>query len=103
MLAGQDLLTPALQIHSVEARHAAEVRRLRAASQGADLKPWITGNQSGNAPQSVYAGEDNLTQAGIAQLSLGDYSEAEATEAYDEPLTMDDVSGENGIVPPFFA
>ena len=45
-LAGNELLTPALQIHSVEARHAAEVRRLRA-EQGAALKPWITQAESG--------------------------------------------------------
>jgi rubrerythrin len=102
-LTGNDLLTAALQIHSVEARHAAEVRRLRVTSQGASLKPWITRAESGGAPQAVYAGEDNQTQAGIEQRSLGDYSVAQVTEAYDEPLTMEAVAGENGIVPPFFA
>lgn len=101
-LTGNDLLTAALQIHSVEARHAAEVRRLRA-SQGAALKPWITGAESGAAPQAVYAGEGNATQAGIEQRSLGDYSDAEVTGAYDEPLTMEDVAGENSIASPFFA
>ena len=45
-LAGNDLLTPALQIHSVEARHAAEVRRLRAVA-GASIKPWIPGTATG--------------------------------------------------------
>lgn len=104
-LAGNDVLTTALQIHSVEARHAAEVRRLRATSQGASLKPWITGAESGGAPQAVYAGEDNQTQAGIDQRSLGngEYSVAEVTEAYDEALTMEDVAGQGGIVPPFLA
>lgn len=102
-LAGNDLLTAALQIHSVEARHAAEVRRLRAASQGASLKPWITGAESGDAPAAVYAGEDNTTQAGVGQQSLGDYSVAEVTEAYDEPLTKEAVAGDNGIAAPFFA
>lgn len=102
-LTGNDLLTAALQIHSVEARHAAEVRRLRAESQGASIKPWITQAETGGAPQAVYAGEDNQTQAGVDQRSLGDYSVAEVTQAYDEPLTMDAVAGENGIVPPFFA
>lgn len=101
-LAGNDLLTAALQIHSVEARHAAEVRRLRA-SRGASLKPWITRAQSGNAPEAVYAGEDNATQAGVDLQSLGDYSVAEATQAYDEPLTKEAVAGDDGIVPPFFA
>ena len=101
-LAGNDLLTPALQIHSVEARHAAEVRRLRA-ERGASLKPWITNAETGGAPAAVYAGEDTTTQAGVEQTSLGPYSMAEATEAYDEPLTMQDVAGEDGIAVPFFA
>ncbi|PSQ97365.1 MAG: hypothetical protein BRD55_03575 [Bacteroidetes bacterium SW_9_63_38] len=101
-IAGNELLTPALQIHSVEARHAAEVRRLRAES-GASIKPWITNADNGSAPEAVYAGEDNATQAGIDQQSLGNFSAAEVTEAYDEPLTMEDVAGENGIAAPFFA
>lgn len=102
-MAGNDLLTAALQIHSVEARHAAEVRRLRASTQGASIKPWITNAESGSAPQAVYAGEENTTQAGVEQRSLGDYSTAQVTEAYDEPLTMEAVAGENGIAAPFFA
>ena len=101
-IAGNELLTPALQIHSVEARHAAEVRRLRAES-GASIKPWITNADNGSAPEAVYAGEDNATQVGIDQQSLGNFSAAEVTEAYDEPLTMEDVAGENGIAAPFFA
>jgi rubrerythrin len=101
-LAGNDLLTPALQIHSVEARHAAEVRRLRAEA-GASLKPWITGTETGGAPEAVYAGEDNLVQGGVDQTTLGSYTVAEATEAYDEPLTMDEVAGPDGIATPFFA
>jgi rubrerythrin len=101
-IAGNELLTPALQIHSVEARHAAEVRRLRAES-GASIKPWITNADNGSAPEAVYAGEDNATQVGIDQQSLGNFSAAEVTEAYDEPLTMEEVTGENGIAAPFFA
>ena len=102
-ITGNDLLTPALQIHSVEARHAAEVRRLRDATQGASLQPWITKAMNGNAPAAVYAGEDATTQAGIDLTTLGDYSVAEITEAYDEPLSMEAVAGENGIAAPFFA
>lgn len=49
------------------------------------------------------AGEKNLSQAGIDQTTLGNYSVEQATEAYDEPLTMDDVAGANGIAAPFFA
>jgi rubrerythrin len=102
-IAGNDLLTPALQIHSVEARHAAEVRRLRTATQGASLKPWITQAENGSAPAAVYAGEDATSQVGIDQTGLGNYSEAEVTEAYDEPLSMAAVAGEDGIAAPFFA
>lgn len=101
-LAGNDLLTPALQIHSVEARHAAEVRRLRA-MMGASIKPWITQAETGGAPAPVYAGEGGTSQAGVEQTSLGDYSVAQVTEAYDEPLTMEAVAGSNGIVAPFLA
>ncbi len=92
----------ALQIHSVEARHAAEVRRLRA-ERGASLQPWITGDNAGAASAAVYAGEGNLTQAGIEQTSLGNYSAEAPSEAYDEPLTMEAVAGPNGIATPFFA
>jgi len=80
-LAGNDVvLTAALQIHSVEARHASMVRRLRAE------KGWITGNSASGLPAPIYAGEDNVTQGGANVTSLG-YSAAIATEAFDEPLT----------------
>ena len=100
-LQGSDLLTPALQIHSVEARHAAEVRRLRA-ERGASIKPWITldDNTAGTPVEAVYAGEENLVQAGVDQTTLGDYSAEAASEAYDEPLTMEEV---NNIAAPFLA
>jgi len=79
--ANGDILTTALQIHSVEARHASEVRRLRG------QKGWITGNSTDvPALTPVYAGEDNTTQAGVA-LPAGNA----ASEAFDEPLTMDQV------------
>lgn len=85
-----DLLTAALQIHSVEARHASEVRRLRG------LKGWITGNQRGagmpDATQPVYNGEENVMQAGFntstVTNSMGPAIPGIAgSEAYDEPLT----------------
>lgn len=91
LMANPDLLTVALQIHSVEARHASEIRRLRG------LKGWITGSERGmGVPaigQAVYVNEDNLMQGGVDVSTLGDGSAftAEAsTEAYDEPLTSDD-------------
>lgn len=86
------VLRPALQIHSVEARHAAEVRRLRR------HKGWITGNSRGDLPpvtQGVYDGEGNTFQFILAQPV---HNRMGATEAFDEPLTKGQVLG---IVRPF--
>ncbi len=44
--AGKTVLAAALEIHSVEARHAAGVRFLRSALLGANVKPWISANAS---------------------------------------------------------
>ncbi|OYU82283.1 MAG: hypothetical protein CFE23_00780 [Flavobacterium sp. BFFFF1] len=81
------LLTAALQIHSVEARHASEVRRLRG------LKGWITGNQRGagmpDATQAVYNGEEVTSQAGYNTAAL--FGADAGSEAYDEPLTTQQV------------
>ncbi len=88
-LIGNDVvLTAALQIHSVEARHASMVRRLRAE------KGWITGSMG--APAAVYAGEGNVTQGGVNVTTLG-YSEAIATQAFDEPLAPDQVLAIAGL------
>ncbi len=93
------VLTAALQIHSVEARHASQIRRLRG------QKGWITGADRGTLPaatQAVYNGDDNTTQAGInvAALATNFGGTAAATEAFDEPLTKDQVLA---IVAPFIA
>lgn len=90
-----DILTAALQIHSVEARHAAHLRYMRKAS-GADVKPWITLAQSGipapfaAAVQPSYNGEDLTTQATVNIVNIGGQtiSANAASEAFDEPLTM---------------
>jgi rubrerythrin len=84
LLGNATVLTAALQIHSVEARHASMVRRLRGE------KGWITGNSNSGLPAAIYAGEDNVTQGGANITSLG-YSPAAATEAFDEPLTPEQV------------
>lgn len=42
--AGKTVLAAALEIHSVEARHAAGVRYLRQSLLGADVNPWISEN-----------------------------------------------------------
>lgn len=44
--AGKTILAAALQIHSVEARHAAGVRFLRQTLLGADVRPWISTDAS---------------------------------------------------------
>ena len=86
-------LQAALQIHSVEARHAAAIRRL--AQSPAD-QGWIPRNQP-NAPAAiapVYAGEDNVTQGGLNLSSLlTGYTPVQITEAFDEPLDMSTVLG----------
>ena len=82
------VLTTALRFHSVEARHASELRRLRG------QKGWITGNSRGNLPplaQGVYDGEENTVQGGINVLTVTDYSASTITEAFDEPLTREQV------------
>jgi rubrerythrin len=79
------ILTTALQIHSVEARHASAVRRLRG------QKGWITGNQSGIASaavQPIYNGEENTTQGVAPGINTTPFGTADsASEAFDEPLT----------------
>lgn len=82
-------LQAALQIHSVEARHASEVRRLRG------LKGWITQDNRGAgvpmAAQAVYDGEANTTQLGIDVTTVTDVGADGVTEAWDEFLTRDAV------------
>lgn len=85
------ITTAALNIHSVEARHASQVRILRM------QKGWITGNENSGLPAPVYAGEDNITQGGADITAISPVSEARATEAFDEPLTMDQVLAIAGL------
>ncbi len=78
-------LTAAATIHSVEARHASEVRRLR----GRD--GWIPfEDPAAPAPiKSVYEGEDNLVQLTV---NVGGFQgDRSGTEAFDEPLTRAEV------------
>jgi ferritin-like protein len=114
------VLEAALRIHSVEARHASKIRRLRRATGATTVKfsGTITGGAdaagAGNisSPPAgavaalglIYAGEDNVTQGGVDVTTLpnmpsGINVSAAATEAFDEPLTMAQVVA---IVQPFF-
>jgi hypothetical protein len=103
-------LESALRIHSVEARHASKIRRVRRFTGAAEVKfsGTITGGNAGAAGASnvsnpsagsvaalglIYAGEDVTTQAGVnittlANLPTSNFTAANAaSEAFDEPLT----------------
>lgn len=93
------LLEAALQIHSVEARHASEVRRLRG------LKGWITlDNRGAGMPsqtQAVYDGEQNVTHLGVDNIQFvpsGTPNPAQAvSEAYDEPMSGETAAAIAGL------
>lgn len=95
LVQGGDVLTAALNIHSVEARHAAHIRSMRKSNGFADVKPWITGKESGvgDIVQASYNGEENTKQATIEIVNINgqSISAAAASEAFDEPLTKDEV------------
>ncbi|MCY7353346.1 MAG: ferritin-like domain-containing protein [Cytophagaceae bacterium] len=106
-----DVLTAALRIHSVEARHASQIRQMRrAANFSTTIKPWITLNNTEINPdnaviQAVYNGENNPTQAGLdlrayRALDNAAVTFVTATEAFDEPLTRAEVLA---IAGPFIA
>lgn len=102
------LLTVALQIHSVEARHAAKIRRLRsqnayitqAAFDGAyTATKAASGNSQADLATGVYAGigtaptsEANTTQAGTNVTGLNGATADRVTEAFDEPLSTAEVT-----------
>ena len=79
-----DFLTAALQIHSVEAMHASQIRRLRG------QKGWIIGSDRGGLPeaaQPIYTGEENTVQGGFNTATVGSFGTGSASESFDEPLT----------------
>jgi rubrerythrin len=96
------VLTAALSIHGVEARHASIVRRIR------EQKGWITGVDTSvpEAAQAVYGpgnpadkfpAEDNVTQGGVNLLdalgSIEGIDAAAISEAFDEPLDANTAAG----------
>lgn len=97
-----ELLTGVLQIHSVEARHAAAVRRLLAREGVAPgQRGWIEA-AGAEAPDvltdlGIYAGEDDLTVAGDDLGDL-DYADVFITAAYDKPMARQEVQE---IIQPF--
>jgi len=114
LMTNNDVLQAALQIHSVEARHASHIRYMRRAANlavpaGVTVKPWITLNQSGidfppgnAAIQLSYNGEESTTQATINIRTNGgqNFSAESASEGFDEILTTAQVLA---IVDPFIA
>ena len=116
-------LEAALRIHSVEARHAAKIRRLRRSTGAPDVVRYsgtVSGAGSAAAGASninpappagavaaldlIYANEGNTTQhpninvSTLSNLPAGLRANA-ASEAFDEPLTKAQVIA---IVQPFF-
>ncbi|GAA4085659.1 ferritin-like domain-containing protein [Mucilaginibacter panaciglaebae] len=104
LVGNQTVLTAALDIHSVEARHASAIRQIRRTRGASGTKPWIVGaNDTGIAAvNNNYVGEDNVLQGGVTITSLngvgGKISGAAATGAFDEPLTSAQVVA---LVAPF--
>ncbi|RYD86512.1 MAG: ferritin-like domain-containing protein, partial [Sphingobacteriales bacterium] len=95
LMSQPDILKTALQIHSAEARQAAEVRQLRGE------KGWITANQRGTnmpeATQPTYNGEENTMQSGFNAANIPAQQPGPAipntagTQAFDEPLAREQV------------
>ena len=123
LMSNTTVLEAALRIHSVEARHAAKIRRLRRQNGATNVKysGTITGGNraaagADNVPNppagaltaldAVYAGEENSTTQGTVNLSTlpnlpgsNFVAATAASEAFDEPLTKAQVIA---IVQPFF-
>ncbi|MGH7482621.1 MAG: ferritin-like domain-containing protein [Longimicrobiales bacterium] len=80
-------LSAALRIHSVEARHAAQVRRMRG------RKGWIVEERNDvPALQPVYEGENDTIFLGInAAVGTGSVPVSATTAAFDSPLTVEQV------------
>ena len=119
LMSNKPVLEAALRIHSVEARHAAKIRRLRRAT-GAPEAVRFSGTVRGGgaaaagagnitsppagavaALELIYAGEQTTTIAGVnvAGLSGIEGGTDAVTEAFDQPLTKTQVIT---IVQPFF-
>jgi len=110
LASNKQVLTAALQIHSVEARHAAQIRRLRQqAAPSLGVKSWVRNEESAisgldaagtETVARVYVGEGTTVQGDVdvATLAASFGGAAAASEAFDEPLTAEQVTA---IIAPF--
>ena len=104
-IGNNSVLTAAMQISTVEGRHASFIRLVRrylgAVEQPA---PWITNNiPPASAVQANYNGEENVIQKGIDITSLPGVggtmlSKEAASAAFDEPLDQATVTA---LIAPF--
>ena len=88
LISNAKILTVALQIHSVEARHAAEVRRLRGE------KAWITQDSRGSLPPAtdpVYFADRKTSEGGVILEKITNLSDDAISQAFDEPLSKEQV------------
>ncbi len=91
LVSNAKILTTALQIHSVEARHAAEVRRIRGE------KAWITKDSRGTLPAAadpVYFADRKTSEGGVNLsnlMSTSKLNDETISQAFDEPLSKDQV------------
>lgn len=110
LLGNKVVLTAALGIHAVEARHASHIRQMRRAlpTSGAGVfgveTPWVSLGANGQANDSGvgtavdgnYVREDNIKHGDVTitdlKLSTGaNISKKIAVESFDEPLTTAEV------------
>jgi hypothetical protein len=121
LLGNQTVLTAALSIHAVEARHASAIRYLRTSKGYATVMPWInsptasstdvsgvdsndTGIAAVNANYGGATAENTTVQGGVDITKLPSVESSTSTSvtvasaAFDEPLTTNEVLS---LVTPF--
>ncbi len=114
LMSNKTVLEAALDIHSVEARHASHLRTMRRGNNGTltpsapanpnsmTPKSWVSNQDGGGAapaataaiygagtPAASFPAEDNVTQGGVnlqTALASLNFTKEAITEAFDEPL-----------------